>query len=448
MLFMTDLDRFTQRIKNLCASNNEQPSIESTRAVVAEINRFLFTTYDDIGTVNTLGNNLQYFSEYHRFWNENYKTVLNLEINDDVCKSVATALHDVYMKTKGRAYTTVYNTNNLSKEDVCLIRMLTANQDFRGSRDFDKLSKLFIKDPSIFNVKKINEDPSNFIKCINMTNLSQNDKRSSYAKKICQFLIDKNATPYEIIDRYNRNVTSLRQALITCNGAGYGKKKADMFIRDMIVLGIWDNVSGFDDIDVASDINTIKVSLRTGILSSAVPLVSSFLDVFGLQYEYVDKMNVQAWRRVWNFWNNDFPGESISSPCILDYFIYNVIGKQFCKDKLCTYRCENGHEFKRNGANIKTCPICRSNGISASQVKIDKKVLPCTDEDGYIAICKSDFYKLNIASPNIKECPLKAICDITNKRQLEPPKAISIMGQTGWTKAYTNQESGGGGLMS
>lgn len=111
---MTDLDRFTQRIKNLCASNNEQPSIESTRAVVAEINRFLFTTYDDIGTVNTLGNNLQYFSEYHRFWNENYKTVLNLEINDDVCKSVATALHDVYMKTKGRAYTTVYSITTLS----------------------------------------------------------------------------------------------------------------------------------------------------------------------------------------------------------------------------------------------------------------------------------------------------------------------------------------------
>ena len=32
-----------------------------------------------------------------------------------------------------------------------------------------------------------------------------------------------------------------------------------MFIRDMVVLGIWENIFGFDEIDVASDINTIKV---------------------------------------------------------------------------------------------------------------------------------------------------------------------------------------------
>lgn len=32
-----------------------------------------------------------------------------------------------------------------------------------------------------------------------------------------------------------------------------------MFIRDMVVLGVWNRVKGFDDIDVASDVNTIKL---------------------------------------------------------------------------------------------------------------------------------------------------------------------------------------------
>lgn len=52
-----------------------------------------------------------------------------------------------------------------------------------------------------------------------------------------------------------------------------------MFLRDMVVLGIWQNVDGFDKIDVASDINTIKVALRTGIIKTEIPLVSSFLDI-------------------------------------------------------------------------------------------------------------------------------------------------------------------------
>ena len=52
-------------------------------------------------------------------------------------------------------------------------------------------------------------------------------------------------------------------------------------------------------INVASDVNTIKVALRTGILKTAIPLVSSFLDIFCNQYSYIDDMNAEAWRRVW-----------------------------------------------------------------------------------------------------------------------------------------------------
>ena len=52
---MTDLDNFIQKLKSLCSSDGEQLSIESARAVVSEINCFLYTTYDGIGTVNALG---------------------------------------------------------------------------------------------------------------------------------------------------------------------------------------------------------------------------------------------------------------------------------------------------------------------------------------------------------------------------------------------------------
>jgi hypothetical protein len=445
---MTDLDNFIQKLKSLCSSDGEQLSIESARAVVSEINRFLYTTYDGIGTVNALGNEWQFFSEFHRFWNENHRDILDLKINDDTCKSVADALHDIYVRTSGRAFSEVYDTNGLSAEEICRVRMLTANQDFRGSRNFMELSEIYRDDPTSFDVHTIFDDPANFVRLIGGTNLSQNDKRSQYAKKISQFLIEKNASPYDVIDFYHRDVSELHQAMISYNGTGYGNKKTDMFIRDMIVLGVWNDVSGFDTIDVASDVNTIKVALRTGILSSTVPLVSSFLDIFDLQYGYVDEMNAKAWRRVWEIWNEDFPDEAIQSPCLLDYFIYNVVGKQFCKEILCILECEHGHRFKWHSPRNRTCQVCFNEGNRGQRANLVAKVMPCTDNDGSIAITQTAFYRSEIASPNLDECPFRAICDNTNKRQLEPPKAISIMGQTGWTTAYAQQESGGGGLMA
>ena len=334
---MNDLENFVLRLKNICSSDGANLSIETARAVVSEINRFLYTTYDGIGTVNALGSDWQFFSEFHRYWNDNHRDILDLKICEDKCRNVAKSLHEVYLKTGGKAFSRVYDTKGLSKEQVCRVRMLTANQDFRGSRDFQELAAIFLDDQSLFDERNIVEDPADFVRLIGGTRLSQNDKRMQYAKRICQFLLENNSSPFDVIDRFNRDVSEFRQALISYEGAGYGNKKTDMFIRDMIVLDIWDNVSGFDKIDVASDVNTIKVALRTGILSSAVPLVSSFLDIFDLQYGYVDEMNAKAWRRVWEIWNSEYPSETIGSPCLLDYFIYNVVGKQFCKEILYTF---------------------------------------------------------------------------------------------------------------
>lgn len=123
-----------------------------------------------------------------------------------------------------------------------------------------------------------------------------------------------------MIDSYNYDLLALRKDLIKAN-AGYGEKKTDMVLRDMVVLGIWDKdkVRNFDKLNVASDVNTIKVALRTGIISTAIPLVSSFLDIFCYQYSYMDAQNAQAWRRVWEIWRQKYPQDEIGSPCLLDF---------------------------------------------------------------------------------------------------------------------------------
>ncbi len=90
--------------------------------------------------------------------------------------------------------------------------------------------------------------------------------------------------PFDLFKYFNKDVLKIREFLLGNKGSGFGNKKIDMFIRDMVVLKVWKNPVNFDSINVASDINTIKVALRTGIIETSIPLVSSFLDIFCYQY--------------------------------------------------------------------------------------------------------------------------------------------------------------------
>lgn len=443
---MTELDTFVSKIRDISGCSGVM-DIATAREIVREINEFLYTKYDGIGTVWELGQNLQFFSDFHKYWYAHHREILNLQIDDASCERVADALHDVYVRTNGQAFHEIYDTNGLSDEDICRVRFLTANQDFRGSRNFVELSEIFLSDRSIFDVDLINREPTTFLRDIGITGLSQTDKRIQYAKKVTQFLIEHHSEPFDIIDAFGRDVQAFRNALIAYEGAGYGNKKTDMFIRDMVVLGVWQNVRNFDCIDVASDINTIRVALRTGILRSEIPLVSSFLDIFCYQYGYVDAMSALAWRRVWEYWNRNYPAETISSPCLLDYFVYNVVGKQFCKEILVMFECEQGHYFKWHSSRNKKCQICIQNGNNVP-AKVIGKLLPCCDDEGSIAIQNTAFVREGIANPNFTKCPFEDICGEYGRKQLMPPKSISIMGQTGWTTAYADKDSGGGGLMA
>ena len=446
---MSELDEFAKRIAACNCLNSKELSIKQARNLVKEINDFLYTNYEGIGQVGALDDEFDFFSDFHKYWHNNHKEILNIIIDESACSNVAEALHEVYIRTNGRAFYEIYDTNALTKEDICRIRFLTANQDFRGSRRFVDLANIFISDKSVFDEQSIFNDPSGFIRNIGITDLSQSDKRSQFAKNISSFLLDKNVQPYNIIDYYDRDVFVLRNAVINEPNTGYGNKKMDMFIRDMIVLDVWDNYTGFEKIDVASDVNTIKVALRTGIIKSSIPLVSSFIDIFCYQYGYVDELNALAWRRVWEIWSDKYPNEKIESPCLLDYFVYNVIGRQFCKEILCEFKCnDEGHTFKWHSSRNRTCQTCYSKGIYNKKATLIKKILPCTDESGSLAIIQTEFYRSGIAQPNYDICPFKEVCIGEGNFRLQPPKSISIKGQTGWTTAYAKKDQGGGGLMA
>lgn len=443
---MDELFAFCSSIKKQLANKN-RIEISDAREIIKSINTFLYTNYEGIGTTQALGKTYEYLSDFHKYWESHHKEILDCQIDKKKCELVAEALHNIYIITNGNAFRHIYETCGLKHQDICRVRLFTANQDFRGSRDFASFAKVYENDNSLFDEENIHNDPEAFLKSINVNHLSQTDKRIKYAKKIADFILDHECTPFEIIQKYDNNIFELRNALINCEGAGYGNKKTDMFLRDMVVLGVWKGTKGFEKIDVASDINTIKVALRTGILRTAIPLVSSFLDIFCHQYSYIDKMNALAWRKVWEIWSIKYPTETISSPCMMDYFVYQVIGKQFCKQKLSIFQCDSeNHTFKWHTSQNRTCQYCYQHGKKGIRAHLIKNVMPCSDPDGTIYFRKTDFVKSLPPKQVIETCPFINICG--NNRYLMPPKSISICGQTGWESAYARSTDGGGGLMA
>ena len=100
---MSEIDDFIHIIR--ANTNNGLPlTIEQARLVIKELNTFLYTTHEDLGNAVILGNNYEYFSSFHKYWEAHHQELLNLQINDGNCEAVARALHDVYNRTNGRAF--------------------------------------------------------------------------------------------------------------------------------------------------------------------------------------------------------------------------------------------------------------------------------------------------------------------------------------------------------
>ncbi|MEM3565231.1 MAG: hypothetical protein QXR19_18525 [Candidatus Jordarchaeaceae archaeon] len=446
--FVKFIKEINQRIGvSLPSSWTDLTEVQLAQRFLEKLNEYFFQTYEGIGTTTFQGEELQYFSEFHKFWEANHKEILNARIDENQSRLAAQALSNAIRKYGMEILGVTHQTLGLPPQAIAQVRFFTANQDFRGppENQFEK----YFQDPTRFDAQEILESPDDFLKFLGVTRLSQTDKRRDFAKNAALFLLQKNISAYEIARIYNNDAVQIRAALVNTPNMGYGLKKANMFIRDMVELSVWPKLRNFDKIDVASDINTMKLALRTGILQTDIPLLSSFLDIFCYQYTYIDEMNAKAWRKVWEEWVKLDLSTAPSSPCQMDFLLYRI-GREYCDDNVVEYECENGHVFYHFGAQIKKCIKCRNNGKRTS-AQPKKRFLPCQINPSQLP---RENGKLLIKDDNLLKtfdglCIFEDVCKPKTDefRALNPPKSISIKGQTGWTKSYAYRERGGGGMM-
>lgn len=325
------------------------------------------------------------------------------------------------------------------------MRFFTANQDWREPPE-DPWAK-YLEDPSSYDASVIDEDPEAYLKRLGVTRLSQSDKRLDFVRNAAKFLLERNISAYDVAKLCDYDAARIRELLISQPNMGYGPKKANMLVRDMYVLRVWPELRGLEAIDVASDVNTMKLALRTRILQTEIPLVSSFLDIFCYQYEYVSEASAAAWRAVWNKWRELEPMTAPASPCLMDFLLYRI-GRDYCYEMAVLYQCEgkDRHQFWHFGGRLKQCRSCHS------QAKRVEMSLPCqiTPErlprqaGGQLMLSEQNLlYRFN------DKCVLETTCmpKTDGFRKLSPPMSISIKGRTGWTQSYAYRGQGGGGMM-
>jgi len=303
----------------------------------------------------------------------------------------------------------VADTLNLTKEQIAQVRFFTAIQDFKI--DIGRKGnpyEIYKQKPECFDPKRILQNSllvDTFLDSIGAD--SQGDKRKDWMRSAAQLLLtDYKGAAFNICQKHENDPTEIRRALTTTEGYGFSKKKADMLLRDLADLGVWSYGRNADSLDVMSDANTMRIALRTGILRFRIPLLASYLDVYCSQYELVDQKNCEAWREVWHQWNNIPGNHRPPTPASMDYLIFRM-GKLSCKK------------------STRKCPPEKP----ATKKKIEslfRQDQLLYDSEGY--------------------CIFKEICP-NERKPLQPPKSISILGRTGWNSGITN-EGGGGGISS
>ena len=427
---------------------NNFSEIQFAQFFLKTLNEFFFETYDGIGVTTFNGEEVKCFSEFHKFWEKNHKDIINTKINKEQAQLAAKALSIAIKKYGKEILGVTHQTLGLQPKYIAQVRFLTANQDFREPPE-DQFAK-YNDDPKQFDAQVIYDSPEDYLKFLGMTRLSQTDKRLDFARNAARYLLEKNIMAFDLAEYFNYDAVLIREALVNAENIGYGLKKANMFIRDMVELDVWPNLRNFDEIDVASDINTMKLALRSRILQTDIPLLSSFLDVFCHQYGYIDEMSAKAWRKVWEEWKIFDPTTAPRSPCQMDFLLYRI-GREYCKDLIVQYECLNRHVFYHFGNRLKKCPICTKKN---KKISIDpkKRLLPCQLESSElprknnVLSLKDEKLLLRIFDGN---CIFENVCNPKAKEfcALNPPKSISIKGQTSWTNSYADRGKGGGGMM-
>lgn len=334
-LIVSSFDDFVAQIRGLTTSGPELAA-----DTLHCINRYL---YQHDGAVDG-------YSAFEEYWREHHGDVLGLEIDNKACAEVADILNALWTRGAFVDLAQHVDVSGVPPNRIANVRFFTAVQDFKV--DIYKNGRNPYKDAesSLFDARRLLSTPSDRFRLLKYLGAegSQTDKRLEWMEAQARFLTEQyHSDAFMIAHAHNGDATAIKQALTAATGIGFKEKKADMFLRDMAELGVWHYQAGLENINVASDANTMRVALRTGILKGRTPLISSFLDVYCYQYGLVDRLTQDAWRAVWIAWGDSHPTTQPKTPASMDYMLYKGIGKTFCSK---TPKCARGCPFDQHCA--------------------------------------------------------------------------------------------------
>ena len=402
---MSDFLKFLQKLAQLCGLKFESQRFQGedeyrlAASILAEINKFLYQQKMTLPS--------EYISEFHRYWEENHEKVLSPKIDPNgECLTVAKVLEGIY---KSNTIRVQLDTLDLTKEEIANVRFFTAIQDFNidvhaRSNPFE----FYKRHPNCFRPEKVTKNALLVDELLNFLGAqSQRDKRKPWMLNSARLLVEQyNSSAYEINKVHDGDVIEIVKSLTAEEKYGFSIKKSHMFLRDMADLGVWKYKRNVEKLDVMSDKNTMRVSLRTGILQFRIPLLASFLDVFCYQYSMVDRLNRESWRKVWEKWGEIPKNHRPPTPASMDYLIFRL-GKIACRP------------------SKRICPPEKEIAEKRLESLVPQDRLIFRD-DGY--------------------CIFTQVCQLERK-MLNAPKSISIEGRTGWKSGKTS-EGGGGGISS
>ncbi|MDH7482901.1 MAG: hypothetical protein QHH26_13135 [Armatimonadota bacterium] len=376
-----------------------QDEYELAAKILNEINKFFYQRKEALPS--------SYISEFHKYWQENHENILAPKIDPNgECLEVAKVLESIYANNTIKVQ---LDTFDLTKEEIANVRFFTAIQDF----NIDVHAKtnpfeFYRRHPDCFNPRKVRDNDLLVDELLNFLGAqAQRDKRKPWMLNSAKLLEEKyDSSAYKINEFHNGDVIEIVKALTAEERYGFSAKKAHMFLRDMADLGVWEYKKNIEKLDVMSDKNTMRVALRTGILQFRIPLLASYLDIFSYQYAMVDRLSREAWRRVWEKWDEIPNNHRPPTPASMDYLIFRL-GKIACRP------------------NERSCP---------HEKQISEKFLESLMPQDRL-IFRNDRY-----------CIFSDICK-PERKKLNAPKSISIEGRTGWKSGKTN-EGGGGGISS
>lgn len=296
-----------------------------------KLNRYMYQSYKVNGET--------YISPFEYFWEQHHLDILGIRIDDEQCFKVANALEPIYSMPQNYPDLEIsppISRAGISDRAVVNIRFFTAIQDFKISIHKGGRNPYlqYNETPEWFTAKSIVANPTHiheFLQFLEATQ-SQGDKRYKWMLEAANYLItDYKGDAYNILASHDGDAGAIREELASSGYLGYSYKKADMFLRDMTDWGIWSYSKNADLVDVASDANTMRVALRTGILRTRFPLLASYMDVYCYQYSSIDSYTAKAWRKVWDKWSEIPKNHRPLTPASIDYLLYKGIGKNTCK---------------------------------------------------------------------------------------------------------------------